>query len=70
MTKNRQDWPKNARNSQSYVQPPFYWPLKVSNHFAVLVQMIWLASRSLEFLQVYFSSICRVVLDGTPNHTS
>ena len=67
MNKIRQDWPKNARNSQNYVQPPFYWPLKVSKHFTVLVQMIWLASRSLEFLQVNFPSICRVVLDGTPN---
>ena len=81
MTKIYQDWPQNARNSQNfhsswktlrtswknYVQPPFYWPLKVSKHFAVLVQMIWLVSRSLEFLQVNFSSICRVVLDGTPN---
>ena len=65
MTKIYQDWPQNARNSQNYVQPPFYWPLKFSNHFAALVQMIWLASRSLEFLQVNFSSICRVVLDGT-----
>ena len=81
MTKIRQDWSQNERNSQNlhsswktlrtswknYVQPPFYWPLKISNHFTVLVQMIWLASRSLEFLQVNFSSIYRVVLDGTPN---
>ena len=67
MNKVHQDWSQNTRNSQNYMQPPFLLAFKISNNFAVLVQMIWLASRSLEFLQVNFSSICRVVLDGTPN---